>query len=157
MISSEQEYGITQEWARRFAASLDTLRTAEAEDAYREMRVAAIGSQLATLRRELAMWEAGIREPLPSVPDLLPPPETPIDEATAAAQLKRAEVANIDRHIRIAHARIEDWRRHRAWLAREIVALEGGAVEADTTGAIPAGDTHGEGAATPVRAVPAAR
>ena len=62
------------------------------------MRVAAIGSQLAALSRELAMWEAGNREPLPGVPDLLPPPEAPIDEIAAAAHLKRAEAGNIDRH-----------------------------------------------------------
>jgi hypothetical protein len=132
MITTEEEYAFTPERAAEFAARLER-RTTEAgkgsEDPAREV---AVRSQLLELQRELAMWEAGIREPVPGGPlDAVPTITeeeyqalTEPDRATFRPRLtiavRQAEIANIDRQIGIALDRIADWRRHRSWLEREI-------------------------------------
>ncbi|MGH2347125.1 MAG: hypothetical protein ACRDG4_18005, partial [Chloroflexota bacterium] len=119
MIRSGHEYQITQERISEFQARLPHLAGTA--------RLGAT-SILAELRRDAAMWEAGIREPVPGNPDRVSPPWT--DEQVnsmsdeeyvgasdqAAVLLKQVEIANIDRQIGIALDRIADWRRHRAWL-----------------------------------------
>lgn len=90
---------------------------------------------LADTERAIALWEAGIREPVPGTPDR---PDLGVTveayqamneeaEARYHRQLTiatdKAEIANIDRQIGIALDRIADWRRHRAWLEQEIADL----------------------------------
>jgi len=128
MIANENEYRITRERIDQFRAHLrDTSLAPSARGGAENM--------LADLEREIAMWEAGIREPVPGNPDLVSPPWTSeqvntmsdaeFDQASrqAGILLKQAEIANIDRQIGIALDRIADWRRHRAWLEREISEL----------------------------------
>ena len=124
MITDEQQYAVTTTWVARCVASLERLQALADTEPHLAQRIAGTRSQLDVLRRELVIWEAGIREEVPGVPDPLPPPEGPIDGATASVRLKRAEIANIDRQVGIALDRIADWRRHRAWLEREIAELE---------------------------------
>ncbi|HEY8283132.1 MAG TPA: hypothetical protein VIJ28_01965 [Chloroflexota bacterium] len=126
MIGSEHEYQITQDRIGEFEARLPHLSG-----------TARLGATaiLTELKREIAMWEAGIREPLPDSPDLVQPPWTEeqvnamsdeeFERASrqAAVLLKQAEIAHIDRQIGILLDRIADWRRHRAWLEREISEL----------------------------------
>ena len=124
MITSEEEYATTLEWVAKFVASLDRLDVSPDTEPHRAQRIAA-AAQLGSLRRELAMREAGIREPVPPSPDAPELSEGSHDRAGASVRLKRAEIANIDRQGGIALDRIAYWRRQRAWLEREIAALEG--------------------------------
>ena len=116
--------------------------TTEKEYAFTRERVAARGTpriMLAEMRRELAMWEAGIREPVSfpllataTLPGLdhseeqyeaLPPEERADYHQRLAIAAKHLEINAIDEQIGIALDRIADWRRHRAWLEREISEL----------------------------------
>jgi len=128
MIANEQEYRITRERIDQFRSHLRNVSLAPSARGGAE-------NMLADLEREIAMWDADIREPVPSSPDLVSPPWTSeqvnvmsdveFDQASrqAGTLLKQAEIANIDRQIGIALDRIADWRRHRAWLEREISEL----------------------------------
>ncbi|HWE62121.1 MAG TPA: hypothetical protein VHB98_10445 [Chloroflexota bacterium] len=142
MITSEQQYHITQERIAGFEQSLRTLDAVPPSDPldYQTSRTS-ITSILATLKRETAMWEADIHELVPDQPNSVDADMTieqvyaMSDEEFAAAsqrlalRVKQAQIANIDRQIAIQEARIADWRRQRAWLEREIAQLEAEASE----------------------------
>ena len=150
MIADEQQYAVTATWVARCVASLERLEVSPDTEPHRAQRIAAVVAQLGALRRELAMWEAGIREEVPSSPDAPEPLEGSCDRAGASVRLKHAEIANIDRQVGVALDRIADWRRHRAWLEREIAELE----------AVPAGAAPAEAApeeVLPAEAMPAVR
>ena len=115
MIANEAERAITQK----------IIDESNVRDAAGEETSAGGRAMQAQMVREAAMWDAGIREPVPLSADLPPPLlDEDLDDAAIAAYLKRAEVANIDRQVGIALDRIADWRRHRAWLEREIAELD---------------------------------
>jgi primosomal protein N'' len=136
MIANETQYQITQRHVENFRAALTALEQAPPADPlnYQNQR-GGISSMLEALQREIALWEAGIREPVPGNPerpDLGVTVEqhnamTDAEDAAFSLRLavvsKQAEIANIDRQIGIALDRIADWRRHRAWLEREIADL----------------------------------
>lgn len=128
MVTTEQEYVTTQDRVRQFTERLDRLEALPDTTPGRASRLAGTRNQLATLQRELAMWDAGIHEPVPGTLQYERVAED-IEEQDAALLLKRAEIANIDRQIGLVLDRIADWRRHRAWLEREIAELEASAIE----------------------------
>jgi len=128
MIANAHEYRITRERVDQFRAHLQDPNLSSSARGGAE-------SMLADLEREIALWEAGIREPVPGNSDLVSPPWT-LEQVNAMSDedyertslqagilLKQAEIANIDRQIGIVLDRIADWRRHRAWLEREISEL----------------------------------
>ena len=119
MIANEHQYQITRERVEQMASRLAELTEAEASDPDLATARAGAATILATLRREVAMWDAGIREPVPGVPDLLDPTR-PWATVSATIALKQAEIAQIDHAINATLDRIADWRRHRAWLETEI-------------------------------------
>ncbi len=136
MISSKHQYQITLERISQFATRLAVLEVAQQADP--NLHVARNGAAgiLAQLKREAAMWETHIREPVPDEPRRIES-SIPVEQIDALSEqeyaefarqtdtmLKRAQITNIDRQIALAEARIADWRRHRAWLEREIAALE---------------------------------
>ena len=133
MIANETQYQVTQRHVSNFRSALATLEQAPPADPldYQSQR-GSITSMLEALQREIAMWEAGIREPVLGNPDR-PDPGIKVEQVNAmsdadydrfsrqtAVSLKQAEIANIDRQIGIALDRIAGWCRHRAWLEREI-------------------------------------
>jgi len=144
MIADEQQYAVTTTWVARCVASLEKLQALPDTEPHLAQRIAGTRSQLEVLRREIAMWEAGIREEVPPSPDAPELHAGPHDRAGASVRLKRAEIANIDRQVGIALDRIADWRRHRAWLEREIAELD----------ALPAGADPVEAAAIDPDPVP---
>jgi hypothetical protein len=124
MIITDQQYGITRARLAEFQATLAALK-GSTDPAWRHLEVAAVSSQIETFERELAMWEAGIHEPVPDMPrpaDLELP--AGVDARTGVIALKQAEITTIDHQIGVLLDRIADWRRHRAWLEREIATLE---------------------------------
>ena len=154
MITAPDEYQVTIVRAAQFAEAVARLDATSGSSARHRTGVAGARVQLAQLERELAMWEAGIREEVPGEPDVAGLDLTPeqhdalsdtdraaFNRGTAAA-LKRAEVANIDRQVGIALDRIADWRRHRAWLEREIAELEALPTDAAPAEAAPVEVTH---------------
>lgn len=125
MIANEAERAITQK----------IIDESNARDTAGEETSAGGRAMQAQMVREAAMWDAVIREPVPPSAELPPPLlDEDLDDAAIAAYLKRAEVANIDRQVGIALDRIADWRRHRAWLEREITELEAPPAGADPVG-----------------------
>jgi len=150
MIADEQQYAVTTTWVARCVASLEKLQALPDTEPHLAQRIAGTRSQLEVLRREIAMWEAGIREEVPPSPDAPELHAGPHDRAGASVRLKRAEIANIDRQVGIALDRIAYWRRQRAWLEREIAALEGVPAEAASSESAP-------DEVTPAAAMPAAR
>lgn len=111
---------------------------------------ARLANLLGQVERQIALYDAGIREPVPGEPEPVPRSITAeqasaMDEEAhaaagrrAAVALKHAEVANIDRQVGLALDRIADWRRHRAWLEREIADLEREAERAPDPAPVPA-------------------
>ena len=146
MITAPDEYQVTIVRAAQFAEAVARLEATSDPGARHRTGVAGARAQLAQLERELAMWGAGIREGVPGEPDVAGLDLTPeqhdalsdtdraaFSRGTAAAQ-KRGEVANIDRQVGIVLDRIADWRRHRAWLEREIAELDALPAGADPVG-----------------------
>lgn len=62
MIESDQQYRITKEWMVKFARALDALKKSPVDKAespiVRQMQEAALSSQLADLKAEIAEWES---------------------------------------------------------------------------------------------------
>ena len=136
MITTDEEYTITCEDATHFAERLATLEAHTGSATRDRARKAAIRAQLDELQRDLALWKADIREPVPGIAAPIDPPQVADgvgvlsdEELQQAGRLvataqKRGEIANIDRQIGTLLDRIADWRRHRAWLEREIAELD---------------------------------
>lgn len=140
LIASEEEAEQARKVVEHYRAQLKALNEGMAEDpALQATECEHTSSMLAMTQRMVALWEAGIREEVPGRPDPVAPSDVPltggdpdVDERLAQRALKCAEIANIDRQVGIALDRIADWRRHRAWLAREVAELEAQAARPDT-------------------------
>jgi len=149
MITSEEEYATTLEWVAKFVASLDRLDVSPDTEPHRAQRIAA-AAQLGSLRRELAMREAGIREPVPPSPDAPELSEGSHDRAGASVRLQ----AGRDRQHRPAGG-------DRAGPHRLLAAATGLAGAGDRrAGGVPAEAASSESApdeVTPAAAMPAAR
>ncbi len=129
MITTDQQYSVTRAHLAEFQTVLAALKESS-DPVQRRLQMEAVRSQIVTFERDLALWEAGIQEPVPGTPDpaMLDLPAG-ADTRAGIIALKRAEIANIDRQIGIALDRIADWRRHRTWLEHEITTLEAEARE----------------------------
>ncbi len=120
MITTEEEYGFMRERTAECAARLGRLSTPSSKSAGNPMRDVATRDQLLEMQRELAMWEAGIREPVPggpvdSVPTITEAEYQALSETDRAEfrprfaiAVRQAEIANIDRQIGITLDRIAD-------------------------------------------------
>ncbi len=144
MIANDQQAAQARRVVQQYADQLRALDTDPRSDPdLRAIERSRLSNMRAMIQRAIAMWEAGIREPVPCHIQFTPPStsdqynaatgedEARIERETTIAY-KQAEIANIDLAITLLQhgtpnaadaERIADWRRHKAWLEREIAEL----------------------------------